>query len=339
MAVLKKNYLIKKRNILNEIRANNMGLQELRFFSIYLSKINPNKPDTRVVRFPIDDFKAIMELKNRIKIEYMKQITNSLLAKIVNVPTEHGGYTGFQLFKECTVDTDANGEWFVEIDASDKALPLMFEFKEKYFTYELWNALRLKSANQLRMYEILKQYQNIGSRVLSIIELKELLGIDKDDYNDYRDFRRCVVDVCQEALKKSTDISFSYEPYGKRGKGGKILFLKFIIQQNKCYTDQLSLLDFIEQNKQTENDIGINDKQPQDENMIFLAEACENEFSITEIIHFHDLMVERLPFETIRDERECYKYLMRKYNYMKMQNEREPIKHRRAYMESIIGKD
>ena len=109
----------------------------------------------------------------------MKTVTNSLLSKVVNVPTERGGYTGFQLFKRCRVDIDDNAEWYIEIDAHDEALPLMFEFKDKYFSYQLWNALRLKSPNQLRMYEILKQYEKIGMRILSIEELRNLLGIDK----------------------------------------------------------------------------------------------------------------------------------------------------------------
>ena len=46
MSMIQKNYLIKKRNVLNEIRANNMTMQELRFFSIYLSKINPQNINT-----------------------------------------------------------------------------------------------------------------------------------------------------------------------------------------------------------------------------------------------------------------------------------------------------
>jgi len=88
IAMLKINYLIEKRNVLNEIRSNNMTMQELRFFSIYLSKINQRDISTRIVRFPIDDFKAIMEL-GRIDINYMKNVTNSLLSKVVNVPIEN----------------------------------------------------------------------------------------------------------------------------------------------------------------------------------------------------------------------------------------------------------
>jgi len=341
MTTLKKNYLIKKRNVLNELRANNMELQELRFFSIYLSKINSSDPSTRVVRFPIDDFKAIMELV-RIDINYIKNVTNRLLSKVVNIPDEYGGYIGFQLFKRCRVSIDDNGEWFVEINAHDESLPLMFEFKEKYFTYQLWNALRLKSSNQLRMYEILKQYEKIGSRILSIPELKDLLGIDKNDYPFYADFRRYVVDVCKQALLENTDIKFTYEPYGKRGKSGKILYLRFFIQKNDTYIDQLSLPEFIQQNKTIINNyIDYNDYENDffdyEKKMLFLSDACDNEFSISELKVLHDKMIVSLPYDTVKNELECYNYLMRKYRYMNMQHEKNKIRNRFKYMESIIG--
>ena len=250
MPKLKSDNLVKKRNVLNEIRANNMSLTELRFFSIYLSKINPAKPDdTRVVRFPLDEFRAIMELSSRLKLDHMKSTTNGLLGKVVNVPNERGGYEGFQLFKKCRVDKDKNDEWYVEIDAHDDALPLMFEFKSKYFRYKLWNALRLKSSNQLRMYEILKQYEEVGMRVLAVDELKELLGIKKDEYPRYNDFKNRVLDSCQQALKEHTDIKYSYAPHGKKGSGGKVLALKFIIEKNGDYTDQITLAEFIEEQR------------------------------------------------------------------------------------------
>jgi len=244
MTKIKDNFVVTKRNVLNEIRANIMSLQELRFFSIYLSKINPSDTRTRVVRFPVDDFKIIMEL-GRINIEHMKAVTNSLLAKVVNIPNDSGGYTGFQLFKQCVVDVDEEGGWYVEIDAHDKALPLMFEFKDRYFSYKLWNALRLKSSNQLRMYEILKQYERIGERIIPIVELKNLLGIEKNEYPRYGDFKRWVLDSCRNALSENTDITFTYEPYGKKGRGGKIMQLKFIIEKNKGFIDPISLVEFI----------------------------------------------------------------------------------------------
>lgn len=327
---IKDNFIIKKRNVLNEIRANSMTLQELRFFSIYLSKINPADVNTRVVRFSVSDFQSIMDL-GRINIDYMKQVTTGLLCKVVNMPNEYGGYVGFQLFKECVVSIDDNAEWYVEIDAHDKALPLMFEFKERYFSYQLWNALRLRSSNQLRMYEILKQYEKIGTRILPVEELRNLIGIEPDEYKRYGDFKIKVLDACQQALAENTDIKFTYEPYGNRGNGGKILYLKFTIQKNTDYVDQLTLDRFIEYNRQE------NELSPYDSKMIFLSDACNNEFTVKEIMVLHDIMAENLPHATIHDELACYNHLMRKYREMEMRNEKGKIKHRFAYMKSIIG--
>jgi len=73
---IKKKYLIEKRNILNEIRSNGMTLQELRFFSIYLAKINARDVSTRVVRFPISDFQKIMDL-GRVNSDYLIDVSQN----------------------------------------------------------------------------------------------------------------------------------------------------------------------------------------------------------------------------------------------------------------------
>ena len=245
MSELFKNAIVQKRNVLNELRSNNMTVQELRFFSIYLSKINPRDKSTRVVRFPLDDFRKIMDF-GRLNLAQLKASTDRLLCKIVHLPKPSGGYTSFQLFKNCTFDKDDNGNWYVEINSSDDALPLLFDFKDRYFKYALWNALQLKSANQIRMYEILKQYEKIGRRELTVTELRELLGISPNEYDRFERFRVRVLDSCREALKQTTDICYTYER-GKTGRGGKWLTIVFHIKKNKDYVDQLTLSEYMKQ--------------------------------------------------------------------------------------------
>ena len=235
--------IVEKRNILNEVRRTSMSLQELRFFSIYLAKINARDIKTRLVRFNLADFQKIMGF-GKMNIAQIQESTNSLLTKVVNIPNENGGYTGFTLFKKCTLDKDKYGEWFIEIDANDIALPLMFNFKSHYFTYELWNALQLKSANQIRLYELLKQYEYIGKREIAVSELRELLGISKTEYQRLESFKTRVLNSCQKALSENTDICFTYER-GKVGERGKWLTIVFHIRKNENYIDRLSLKDFI----------------------------------------------------------------------------------------------
>ena len=250
MSKLFEKAIVEKRNVLNSVRSNNMSLQELRFFSIYLSKINPRDLSTRLVRFPLDDFRRIMGLGDDMNISHFKYSIRHILQQVVEVPNEKGtGYTAFQLFKQAEVfkDKDNNDEWYVEIDAHDKALPLMFDFRNKYFKYELWNALRLKSPNQVRMYEILKQYEGLGKRELTVTELRDLLGIGKKEYSGrtgWSDFKKKVLDSCQQALKEMTDICYTYER-GRVGAGGKWLSIVFYIKKNKDYEDKLTLEEFI----------------------------------------------------------------------------------------------
>lgn len=257
MSVLYDKAIVAKRNVLNELRSNNMTVQELRFFSIYLSKINPKDKSTRCVCFPLEDFQRIMGF-GRLNIKQLKASTDSLLCKLVHVPDDNGrGWSVFQLFKECHIFQDEDNQWFVEIDAHDKALPLMFDFKNRYFKYELWNALRLKSPNQVRMYEILKQWihdKPSFSKEFKITELRALLGIANSEYSNrtgWSDFKKKVLDSCQEALKESTDICYTYER-GKVGRGGKWLSVIFHIQKNTEYVDQLTLDEFIEMQPNSE---------------------------------------------------------------------------------------
>lgn len=244
---INKTALVVKRNVLNAIRKNNMTLQELRFFSIYLAKIDQRDITTRAVRFPLIDFQKIMDLNIWDNIQHFKDTMDRLLQKIIHVPNDMCGYTAFQLFKECNVGKDKEtDEWFVEIDAHDKALPLMFEFKDKYFKYELWNVLGLTSKNQFRMYEILKQYENIGEREISIEQLKDWLGIEKEEYSGTsgsKNFRVKVLEACQKALKEKTDICYEFKK-GKGGRGGKWLTIIFTIHRNKDYKSPVNLEAF-----------------------------------------------------------------------------------------------
>lgn len=350
---IKKDFIIEKRNVLNEMRTNNMTLQELRFFSIYLSKINPRDKTTRLVRFSLSEFEKIMELV-RIQSKDIKPVVDSLLCKIIHVPTENGGFSAFQLFKECKVDQDQNGVWYVEIDAHDKALPLMFEFKTHYFTYQLWNALRLKSSNQLRMYELLKQFEKKGERILTLLELRSLLGIGPGEYPRWERFKAKVLDSCQTALAETTDIKYTYDPI-KNGRGGKVTGIKFTIEKNKDYIDQLTLFEFIEFQDQVNPDdleeaghsdelLGGENKNEssfKNERLELYSEMCNYEFSEQEIQILYDLLLDIVPVPAgsslIEKDLKRVDYLKRAYNELEYRATQRKVSNRFGYLRGILG--
>jgi len=336
-------YLIEKRNILNEVRSNGMSLQEQRFFAIYLAKINARDISTRVVRFSLEEYQKIMDL-GKLNLAHLHNSVDGLLGKVIGVTLENGDHARFQLFKKTIFSQDKNGGWHIEIDAHDDALPLMFEFKERYFTYELWNALRLKSSNQLRMYEILKQYESLGERTISIDDLKELLGMKKSEYPRYNSFRADVLDVCKQALEACTDIKFAYGPSQKKGRGGKVTALKFTISKNDNYTDPLALADFIDlpnsRNSDTDNVAEVAETEFQSECLGLLAGACDNEFNEAEIQVLYNLVAAILPRrvgESIGDfNLKAYGYLKHRYDELNMRAGRGEIKKRFGYLKKML---
>lgn len=221
--------IVEKRNRLNGIRNCDLSVPELKLLSVYLSRINARDVNTRLVKLPLEEYCEIMGIGEDANITHLRESVRCLLQHVVEVPNENKrGYTAFQLFKRCKVEKTKEGIWTIEIDAHDDALPLMFNFKKEYFTYELQNALQLKSSNQIRMYEVLKQYETIGKREVTVDELRSLLGVKDNEYSRWDNFRKDVLDVCQKALEKYTDIRFVYEK-GSGGAGGKWLSIIFTI--------------------------------------------------------------------------------------------------------------
>ncbi len=247
--MLRSNYLVTKSNALNEMRYRDMSLQEMRLFTVYLSRINHEDISTRRVKFSLDEFRKLMNLNPKTSTSYMKQITASMLKHVITEPIgEDGSYKQYQIFKTCEVISDNIGKWYVTIDAHDEALPLMFEYKNRYFRYKLWNTLHLTSTNQIRMYELLKQYENTEHKTLtiSLTDLKEKLDIKPEEYSRWENFKTRVLVPCQKALKEKTDISFSYDPI----RNGRLtVALKFTIEKNEDYDHQLSLDEFIDESK------------------------------------------------------------------------------------------
>lgn len=342
--------LVEKSNELNNLVYMNANLPALRFFSIYLAKINPRDERTRVVKFKVSDFVSIMEIK-RFNTTKFYEATDRLLDIPLHIKNEQGKPRNRRIFRKFDIYT-IDGEDYITADIEDDAIPMLFNLRERYFTYQLWNALRLKSTNQVRMYEILKQYEKIGKRELYIDELRQLLGIDPDTYQRWDVFRAKVLDACQKALKETTDISFTYER-GKTGNGGKWITIIFHIYRNEEYIDQLSFPEYIQlpdfagtaKSEADDNEADEPEYHFQKDNMELLAEACDNEFDASEMDVIFSLIADKpMPTNSHGIWIARYHYLEKKYvelEYRARKNAKagKPIQNRFLYFKAMLERD
>jgi len=351
---------VNKSNALNEVRNNRMTISQIRLFSVYLSKINPHKKETREVTFKLEEYTKIMQF-NQTNTTRMIKTAEDLLGLTVKYWDRTGQYSsdglvGFvmcQIFKRFKLYKNEDNEWLVTIDCHDDVLHLMFDLQKYYFKYELWNALQLTSPNQQRMYEILKQYEFAGERIITVKDLREWLGLKAEEYPRWERFKTRVLEASQEALARYTDIKFTWEITGKRGRGGKINTLKFKIEKNNEYERQLTLGDyFIEQAEPEHGDDQKEFERPDDEDDMtsrynerinFFREACDNEFTFKEMEDL-TLLLTNKKSSMIGDDMECYRYIAQKYRDMNMQDEEkrkkgEKINNKYKYLRGMIEKN
>ncbi|MGN1412037.1 MAG: replication initiation protein [Oscillospiraceae bacterium] len=337
-------FKIERSNELNMLSPKGLSLTEVRFLAIYQSKINARNPETRTVVFSLKKFCEIMEI-NQLTVTYIKNVADSIICKPIHLPSTSGknGFMAVPMFTKCEVYQDDNTmEWFVKIKCSEEILPYMFQMKKNYFSYELWNALKLKSVNQVRMYEILKQYEKIGFRIITLDDLKSMLGIQNGKQEKYQDFRREVIEVCQVALEKYTDIKFDFEPIKK---GRKIYALKFNIVHNENFVDDLRLKEFIkpedlEDIKYITPELCMPtieteqfDRQMEDIKNLYYR--CNKEYTINQLKTLVELARNLVENNFINMSE--YNYILLKYRQIKSQD--TEIKDLFSYTKAIINRD
>lgn len=229
---------VKKSNILNEMRNANASMAEYRLFCVYLAHLPMNSDDNRVT-FSLADYARIAGL-DRPRHADIKAQAENIVGTTATLPNDDGGFTVYSLFSDFKLHRE-DEQWMVSLECNPKIAPMIREQKGRFLRYKLYNTIFLKSYNQQRIYELLKQYQKIGVRTERLEDLRAFLSIGKNEYPVWGVFSRDVLKVAQKALSESTDISFEYEPV-KKGK--KVVAVKFIINQNDAFKDVLKLEGF-----------------------------------------------------------------------------------------------
>jgi len=93
--------------------------------------------------------------------------------------------------------------------------------------------MKLRSIYSIRIYELLKQYQSIGKRTITIESLRKMLGIEPDEYKTYNNLKRKVIMVAHKEVNEKTDICFDYKEIKLSRKVNEI---EFIVQKKAAAT-------------------------------------------------------------------------------------------------------
>ena len=230
---------VKKSNILNELRNANASLIEYRLFCVYLAHI-PMNSDDNVVKFSLADYAKIAGLDRPRYLDLKAQAEN-IVGMTATIENGEGGFSVYSLFSEFKLFKE-DEQWMVSLECNAKIAPKIREQRGRFLRYKLYNTIYLKSYNQQRIYELLKQYERIGARAIDLADLRAYLSIGDNEYPVWGDFSQKVLKVAQKALRENTDIYFEYAPIKKKGK---VVAVRFDIYKNHSFIDQLRIDDFL----------------------------------------------------------------------------------------------
>ncbi|HDR7594544.1 RepB family plasmid replication initiator protein (plasmid) [Bacillus mycoides] len=221
---IKENNIVSKSNTLIEANSR-LNLVEQKMLLCLASNIEPNDRDFKTYTFPIKQFHDLLGLSGSIKYTELSKITKELLSKVIEIRA------GEELIQVSWLSSAIYNRNKGTIDMRFDPLlkPFLLELSSKFTSYRLANVVKLKSTYAIRIYELLKQYEDLKERTISLENLRYYLDA-MDVYPNYANFKQRVLNPSQKELNQKTDISFEFEEI-KLGR--KVQKIRFTIRSQK----------------------------------------------------------------------------------------------------------
>ena len=163
--------------------------------------------------------------------EQLKTALKTLYLRTVKI-REKDGTTNKQEIKESrwiSMQSYIDAAGHLKLIFAPEILPFIKDLDKEFTPYRLSQIGKMSSTHAVRLYELLRQNLQIGSRTLEILDLKNMLEIE-NEYPDYFNFKRRVVDVAKKQINDFSDIKVDYT---QEKEGRKVTALNFKIEKNE----------------------------------------------------------------------------------------------------------
>lgn len=330
-------YIVEKSRPLMLMKEVPFALGELKVLDTYLSRINARDPDATTVRFSKEEYEDLMGIE-RMRPERLEKYVKSIMSKTVTLPdpAARGGWRVYTLFDEAVCAQDENEQWWIDLSCTTKAKKIFFNLEGVgYIRYQLKNVLPLSSKYSVLLYVYLLDNRFRRSWQVPLQEFREtVLRCKSGTYEDFKYFKRDVLDKALKEVNAKTDLTFSCEAVRV---GRRVRSLEFTLIKDEV---SLPLEQDPAQVSLFEHDDLFDDRYDMDDPLGIYAEALPPEFTPEEVETLRALAVEHVPFDLdgpLPMECKVADYLQHKVNLMNAQ--RHPVKDKFAWLRRAVAED
>lgn len=227
--ILKGEHYVTQHNKLIEHRGN-MTLLEQKIIRAVISQIRMDDEDLKEYKLNISEFKELTKSNRKDLYEHIRGVSEKLIDRKIEIQSiNEKGRRGFYLTRYILTAKHVEGEGYLKLKIDPELKPYFLELKDQFTQYQLKYVMQMKSVHALRIYELLKQYENTSTqkRIFELKELKNILGLG-EGYPVFKDFEKRVLIVAKNEISKLTDIQIDYKKI-YQGRGKKVVGIEFSI--------------------------------------------------------------------------------------------------------------
>ena len=225
------NQLVVKSNDIIEA-SYSLSLQEQRVIAYMIGQIKNDDKDFNFVRLSIKTFKDLIgsETSEAYYSEIIK-VSDNLRRKTLEFKVGNDflrvGWLASILY--------VGSQGYVQLEFSKMLKPYLLQLKKRFTKYYLNQIIHMRHSYSIRMFEILKQYEKIGSRYFDLDKLYWILKLE-GKYKDYYDFKRRVLKPVRAEFNEKYhrgELDFTFD-YLEHKTGRKVTGITFDILKPPC---------------------------------------------------------------------------------------------------------
>lgn len=203
-------YEVVKANALIQKTRYDLTLQEQKLILFVVQKIKPGDKEFKKYIFSIQEYCQVCEITDRSGQNYsnVKKSLKALRDKSFWMTIEDGSESLMSWLSKVRI-SEKKGT--IEVQLDDDLKPYLLELKSFFTRYKYLYVMAMRSSYSIRLYEVLKSYENQGGIILTLKEIREMLYIEKGKLSRWSDLKRRVIDQAQKEINELTDIQIRYE--------------------------------------------------------------------------------------------------------------------------------
>jgi len=200
-----KSSIVRQSNKLVEARYS-LTVNEQRVILSLISMLHPKDKDFKSYELDITQLAKLIGVSHKNAQRDVENVIFRIQDRVIFIKKLDGNYLRTHWLS--SVEKLGNK---IQLSFDPKLKPYLLQLKEQFTQFQLRIIIQFKSAYTIRIYALLKQYESIGVRKFELEKLREILGIEKNIYPGFKEFKRRVLNQAKKEFEEKDEKTGKYK--------------------------------------------------------------------------------------------------------------------------------